>query len=235
MTMKWVHIICGILSLLAGFTALFATKGSALHRRAGQVFVAAMLVMTSTGAFIAFLMPNRGSVVAGLLTFYMVSTSILTVRAPVTQTRALSTALMLMAFVLAAFGFAYGIEALNSPSGTVDKIPAPPLFLFGSMALLAGIMDVRLLRAGHIEGPHRLARHLWRMTFALWMAATSAFIGQAKFLPKALRETGLHTVPVLVVTLMLFFWLGRVYWKSRRRPAALARTATQAAQARLPQ
>ncbi|QSX79422.1 DUF2306 domain-containing protein [Agrilutibacter solisilvae] len=220
--MKWIHIACGILALAAGFTALFATKGSPLHRRSGTVFFAVMLVMSSTGAVLAWLKPDRGSVVAGLLTFYLVSTAWLTVKRPVDRTRGVTAALMLLAMGLAAFGFAYGIEATQSANGRVDGIPAPPLFLFGAAALLAAAMDARLLWAGRIEGAHRLARHLWRMTYAMWIATTSAFLGEAKFFPMPIRKSGLLALPVLLVTGMLLFWLVRVYWKRRR--VALPRT-----------
>ena len=46
--MKWIHIVAGLLSLLAGFTALYAAKGGDWHRRAGTVFFGAMLVMASS-------------------------------------------------------------------------------------------------------------------------------------------------------------------------------------------
>jgi uncharacterized membrane protein len=216
--MKAIHITCGILALAAGATALCATKGSPLHRRSGQVFVAAMLVMTLTGAALAWLKPDRGSVVAGLLTFYLVSTATLTVKRPLAQVRGLTVGLMLLALVLAAVGFGFGFQALASANGRVDGIPAPPLFMFGIVALLAAAMDARMLWAGGIEGAHRLARHLWRMTYAMWMATTSAFLGQAKFFPLPVRESGLLAVPVLLVTAMLLYWLVRVYWR-RRAPA----------------
>jgi hypothetical protein len=217
--MKWIHITCGILALAAGATALCARKGSPLHRRSGQVFVAAMLVLSTTGAALAWLKPDRGSVIAGLLTFYLVCTAMLTVKRPLEQVRGATVALMGLALVLAGFGFAYGFQALASANGRVDGIPAPPLFMFGVVALLAAAMDARLLWAGGIEGAHRLARHLWRMTYAMWMATTSAFLGQAKFFPVEVRKSGLLAVPVLLVTAMLLFWLVRVYWRRRALPA----------------
>jgi len=216
--MKWIHITCGILALAAGATALCAKKGSPLHRRSGTVFFAAMLVMSSTGALLAWLKPDRGSVVAGLLTFYLVCTAWLTVKRPVEQVRAWTAGLMLLATGLAVVGFGYGIEAMNSANGRVDGIPAPPLFMFGGVAALAALMDARLLWVGHIEGAHRLARHLWRMTYAMWIATMSAFLGQAKFFPMPIRKSGLLAVPVLLVAGMLVYWLVRVYW-IRRRPA----------------
>jgi uncharacterized membrane protein len=222
--MKWLHIIAGLLALASGAMALFAAKGGTLHRRSGMVFVAAMWVMTSSAVLIAaFLSPNRVNVVAGLLTFYLVSTSLLTVRRRVEEARTLITCLMLVALAVGSYAFLLGFEGLNSARGLVDKVPAPPLFMFGVVGVTAALLDARLLRAGSIEGAHRLARHLWRMTFALWIATASFFLGQAKFFPAPIRQSGVLAVPVLVVLLMLLFWLVRVFVK-RRRPAASTQT-----------
>ena len=45
-----IHICGGIAGVFSGATALFVRKGSRLHRRSGDVFVIAMLIMGSSGA-----------------------------------------------------------------------------------------------------------------------------------------------------------------------------------------
>jgi hypothetical protein len=58
----------------------YATKGSPLHRKAGMVFVVAMLVMSSTGWLMAtFMKPTPVNVMTGAMTFYLISTALLTV------------------------------------------------------------------------------------------------------------------------------------------------------------
>jgi uncharacterized membrane protein len=214
--MIWIHIVAGLLALASGATALFATKGGRLHRRAGMVFVVAMLVMTSSAVLMAaFLRPNRVNVVAGTLTFYLVCTSVLAVRRSVEQARGALTGFMLLALLGSAYAFSLGIEGMNSARGIVDKVPWQPLFMFGTVGLLGAALDARLLWVGRIEGAHRLARHLWRMCFALWIATASFFLGQAKFFPAPIRKSGVLALPVLVVLLMLVFWLARVFVKRR--------------------
>ena len=39
------HVLAGVLSLVAGAVALVALKGSSLHRKSGSIFVYTMLVM----------------------------------------------------------------------------------------------------------------------------------------------------------------------------------------------
>jgi uncharacterized membrane protein len=75
-----VHILAGALALVFGYVALYAAKGATLHRKSGMLFVFAMVTMSLTGALMAFLNASSVSVVAGLLTFYFVTTALLTVR-----------------------------------------------------------------------------------------------------------------------------------------------------------
>ena len=73
--MKWIHIVAGLMSLIAGAMALYAAKGGDWHRRSGTVFFGAMLVMASSGALMALLFkPNPVNVMAGSLTCYFVLT-----------------------------------------------------------------------------------------------------------------------------------------------------------------
>lgn len=215
--MKWIHIIAGLLALIAGAVALYAAKGSTLHRKSGMIFVIAMLVLTSTAVVMAaFLSPNRVNVVAGVLTFYLVCTALLTVRRPVGQTRRLVTGFMLLALAGSAYAFFLGFDALNTADGKVDKVPAPAIFMFAIVGLAGALLDARMLWARSLHGVHRLARHLWRMSFAMWIATMSFFLGQAKFFPEPIRKSGLLVIPVMLVTVLMLYWLGRLLVMRRR-------------------
>jgi hypothetical protein len=85
--------------------------------------------------------------------------------------------------------------------------------VFGTVALLAVVGDLRVLRAGPLRGSMRLARHLWRMTFALLIAALSFFIGQQQVIPRPIRIPALLAMPVLAVLVTLIYWM----WKVRVR------------------
>ncbi|HET9484862.1 MAG TPA: DUF2306 domain-containing protein [Xanthomonadales bacterium] len=213
-----IHVTAGLIALIAGAVALFAPKGSALHRRGGFVFAIAMLVMTASALVMAgFLRPNRGNVVAGSLTFYLVATGMLAVMRPVERVRGLLVGLALAAAGIAVYAMSLGLEASAQPRGVLDGIPAPALYMFATVAFLGAMMDAKLLHAGRIEGSARLTRHLWRMGYAMWIATLSFFLGQADEFPDALRNRVVLATPVLLVTATMLYWVARAFWM-RRRP-----------------
>jgi hypothetical protein len=75
------------------------------------------------------------------------------------------------------------------------------------------------MMARGLQGARRIARHLWRMCFALFIAAGSFFLGQAQVFPEPIRKSGLLPIPVLLVLLLMFFWLVRVRFTQRYRRA----------------
>ena len=206
-----VHILAGSLGLIFGYVALYAAKGSRLHRRAGMLFVYAMLTMSVGGLVIA---AGRGvapatNIPAALLTSYLAVTALTTVRPPAAGSRWLAIGAMLVALGVGLTSVTFGFEALAN-GGTRNGMPAFPFFMFGVVGLLAGVSDVRVIRRGALRGPSRLARHLWRMCFALFIAALSFFIGQARVFPEPLRIMPLLALPVVAVLVTMLFWLWRM-------------------------
>lgn len=210
-----VHILAGALSLLSGAAAALLRKGSPQHVLAGQVFVASMLLMSGTGALIAYFKPAGASIVAGLLTFYAVLTGWMTLRSRPNATGAFEIGACVAALAIATLAFDGGLEAIASPDGTKDGFPAAIYFVFGSIAALAAALDLRLVIRRGIAGKHRIARHLWRMLFGLLMATSSFFLGQMQVFPEPLRKVEILVLPVLAVIGLLVFWLLRVLLSRR--------------------
>ena len=205
------HISMGSLALLSGAAAMTFLKGSRMHRRAGNVFTASMLIMAMTGLTIAvFIVPSRGNVMGGLLAFYLTATGWATAwRKPGTTGR-LEIATMLLGLTVVALGVTSGIQARMSATGRFDHYPATFYFIFAGAALLGSTFDVRMITRGGIAGAPRLARHLTRTCAAMFMATASFFLGQAKLFPAAVRESGVLRIPVLVVVVALLYWLIRI-------------------------
>jgi hypothetical protein len=224
---SFVHVAAGLLGIVAGFVALYATKGARLHRRSGTLFVYAMLTMALLGAGMAAVrnVQPASNVPVGLLTAYLVVTALVTVRPPDRGSRWLDLGLLLVALGVGLTLFTFGLETVASASGKRDGVPPFPFFVFGGVALLASVGDVRMMRSGGaqiLRGAPRLKRHLWRMCFALALAAFSG-LGRFKFLPAQIRSAALLALPLVVLATMSY-WL----WRLRVRRAASSLSAPSA-------
>jgi hypothetical protein len=208
--MRLVHILGGSLALVFGYVALYAAKGAPVHRRSGTLFVYALLVMASTGAVIAASGGNEGSTIGGVMTCYLVVTALTTVRRPACWSRSLDVGLLAVALGVSLVSLTLGFLTLASPTRTWDGLPPFPFFMLGIVGLLAAAGDARMVLAGGLKGAPRLTRHLWRMCWALWIAAASFFWGQAKVIPAPIRIMPLLSAPVLAVLVTMLYWLWRV-------------------------
>lgn len=205
-----VHISAGMVALVAGFGAMALRKGSRRHRLAGNVFFISMLCMSAGGAILAFMRPDALSVCNAILTFYLVATGWIAATRRGGETGMIDWGALLI--VLAVLGglVTNGLAAANSQSGSKDGYPALAYFIFAFVALLAVAGDVRKLGRGGVYGAQRIARHLWRMSFALFIAAGSFFLGQQKVMPASIRGAKILFVPPVLVLVLTIFWLVRV-------------------------
>jgi hypothetical protein len=80
----------------------------------------------------------------------------------------------------------------------------------GTVATLAAIGDIRMLLRRGIAGTQRIARHLWRMCFALFIAAGSIFLARQHLFPAFMRKTGALYFLSFLPLLLMIFWLIRV-------------------------
>ena len=212
-----VHISAGGAAILLGATALIARKGAWLHRRAGLLFVSAMVAMGMSGSVLALLRSwTDTNTLGGFMSAYFVVTALTTVRPATAWTRRLDRGALLVALGLVSVDIALGITALRSPHGTMNGVPFFMLFFLATITLLAAAGDVRVMWSGALAGGARLARHLWRMCFALFIAAASFFSIRARvarILPAPLTTGPMRALPILLIFAAMFYWL----WRVRRR------------------
>jgi len=215
------HILSGTVGMLSGFVAVSFRKGSRRHGVAGDVFVFSMLGLSASGAYLAILKSQPGNILGGTITFYLVLTAWLTARRTSEGTNIFDWAALLVVFAVAAFQVTYGIQAAISPLGQKFGYPPGPYFFMGSVAVLATVGDIRMLVRGGISGTQRIARHLWRMCFAWFIASASIFLARAHVFPAFMGKTGmLYFLSFLPLALMIF-WLIRVRLTKRARSALL--------------
>jgi hypothetical protein len=216
-----IHICGGIAGLLSGIAAMSFRKGSSRHGQAGNVFFISLLTMGSTAAYL-------GNPFGGAIAIYLVATGWWTARRREGETTTFNWGALL-------FGLAIGvpvmIDGIRKATGAIPPKPGVPvgmvLFL-GIVMLLAVAGDIRMLVRGGVFGKQRIARHLWRMCFGLFIA-TGSFLAQRRVMaflggPKIML---LSPLPLL----LMIFWLIRVRFKNayRTRSVSLAEGTSPAA------
>ena len=210
------HVGGAVVGLLSGFTALSFRKGSGLHGAAGTVFSASMIGMTASAAYAAaFIKFERINVIVALLTMYLVVTGWRAAKRRDGTIGIIDRVALALILANGAAAIAFGLQLAKHPNAFHDGMPTPPYFIFGSVALLCGVSDIRMLRRGSLTGARRMARHLWRMCLALLIATLSLYPGRPQVFPKWLRDTNLLYVPAVILVCTMIFWLYRV--KRRRR------------------
>jgi hypothetical protein len=211
-----VHYASGLVSIAAGTIALSVAKGGQLHKQSGLFFTYAMIVLGLSAAGIGAYENKPSQVSAGLIAVYLVFTAMTTVKSLPGVGQRLNVALMVLAFAYAAASLYGGVTEWLDPSIKVVGRPriVPPLVI-GTVILLAALGDLRAIRAGGLQGSRRLARHLWRMCFALFVATGSFFLGQMKFIPEPVRVLPLLLALTFAPIVVLFYWMWRVSIRRR--------------------
>ncbi len=219
------HIGAGLVGIASGGTALLARKGEGWHRTAGNVFFVSMTTMSGIGACVApFLpVPQWSSVAAGTFTFYLVTTAWVTVRRKQGGVGRFEVGALLVALAMVAAFVSFILRAAASPTGEVDGAPAQAGYVFATVAALAAAADLSVILRGGLSGAQRIARHLWRMCLALFIAAGSFFLGQPQVFPHALRGSPIMFAPEVAVLGLMLFWLCRLgFTRQQTRTVAMS-------------
>ncbi len=217
------HICAGTLGLLSGAAAMFFRKGSPRHALAGKVFVASMLTMAVLAVYLAIVRHEPNNIGGGIITFYLIGTAWLTARRRDGETSRFDWVVLLIPLTLGILTWMNGIKVVRSGASSQDGVPVGMTFFMGSVMLLSGAGDVQMLLRGGVRGVKRIARHLWRMCFGLFIAAGSFFLGPSnrplrllstvgigQHLSPALFSTTMYLILTILPLVMLIFWLVRV-------------------------
>ena len=213
-----IHIASGILALPAGTLAVAARKGGKLHARAGLLFFGSMLVLGITAAWLEpFRQPVPGSPIGGIVVCYFVATSWMAARRRDGRPGR---------FEYVACAAALGLGALMLYGAFTGAGSTPvgrgPIFAMSGLVLLAGLLDLNAILRAPLTAQQRIARHLWRMCFAFFIATGSFFLGQQDVLPAALHRSPILFVLAFAPFGVMAFWLAKVRFGKRFRPLPAA-------------
>jgi uncharacterized membrane protein len=204
------HIAAGGIAVLSGAAALSFAKGAPAHRTVGNAFFLSMLTMSASAAYLAVLIQDVNFFVA-LFTFYLVATAWATVERKEGSVGRFEVGAFLFALGLAAIEAFFGLQAANSVTGRFMNNSASSYFFVASLATLAAGLDLKVIMFGGISGAARIARHLWRMCFALFVALLSFMVqGLRTVLPPSMPESKYVFVLALLPLAAMIYWLIRV-------------------------
>jgi hypothetical protein len=198
-----IHIAGGILALPAGAVAVAARKGGALHARAGTLFFASMLVLGVTASILEPFRSPPGSPVGGIMVCYFVATSWVAARRRDGTTGRFEIIACAAALTMAALMIWGGFTGATTPAGS------GPIFALAFVCLIAGLLDLNAILRARLSPAQRIARHLWRMCFAFFIATGSFFLGQQDVLPAAVRGSPILFVLAFAPFAVMAFWLIR--------------------------
>jgi hypothetical protein len=85
-----------------------------------------------------------------------------------------------------------------------------PVFIFGGVCLLAGLLDLNAILRRRLSPVQRLSRHVWRMCVAFFIATGSFFLGQQDVMPELVRGSPWLFVPAFAPFGLMLFWLVRL-------------------------
>lgn len=218
-----VHVCAGSLGLVSGTAAICFRKGSPRHAWAGKIFVVSMLAMAVGAVYLAILKHQPNNIRGGILTFYLIGTAWLTARRKDGETSLFDGIVLVIPLALGILTWMAGLRVVRSGASSQGGVPVGMFFFLGSVMLLAATGDARMFLRGGVGGTRRIARHLWRMCFGLFIAAGSFFMGPSNRPLRLLSEIGLgqylspalfSMMPYLILTVLplvlMIFWLVRV-------------------------
>jgi hypothetical protein len=200
-----IHFPTGTVAVLAAIAALYYPKGSPKHKKAGHVFMIAMIIMLVSGGIAGAIKGSPEDVFLAALVFYTVFTAWLAAR-PRQPVIGVLEYLALVYIVI------FGLVAL-SIDPEWDKVEEPGVYTFDAMmALIFAVGDIRNILLQGMKRTHRLARHVWRISFSLVWAALAFGDKIIKMLDSTIDQMPYVVIlPASLVLCIMFYWLFRIY------------------------
>jgi hypothetical protein len=208
------HIAAGCVALITGVTAIVTRKGGPLHIRAGQGFVATMLLLWVSATVLHLQDGKPASAVGDIFIGYFVLTSWAAARRRDGTAGRLDIAACVLILLLAALIAWGGIVGPANPT----PVGRAPVFIIAGVCALAGLLDLNAILRAPLARTRRIARHLWRMCAAFFIATGSFFLGQQDAMPEAVRGSPILLVLAFAPFGVMAFWL---VWLRFGKPSLL--------------
>jgi hypothetical protein len=212
-----IHAPAGTLVLVTAVVAMFAKKGSALHRKAGSCFTVSMMVMLLSGIAAGYLKDSIDDMMLGAIVLYTAFTAWLAVYHKKNETGLLEVIALVwvIGFAITAFSISTGWRAV--------ELPPLAYLIWGGIAILCALGDIRNLYQSGLSGTQRIIRHVWRIGFSLLWAALAFTDKIVKMIGANIK--GMHGeqlllivgMPTMLILITILFWITKILFFSNER------------------
>ncbi|MEH6456477.1 MAG: hypothetical protein V7749_09155 [Cocleimonas sp.] len=208
----WViHTPAGTVAIISALTALFAKKGTPIHRKAGTYFTISMLIMLVSGSVAAILKQSLDEIFLGGVVIYSVFTAWLTVYHKKGETGFLETIALAWIVLIA-------IAAYFANPSWGDMRNPDTYSLWIGLAICFALGDVRNLLQSGLSGSQRIIRHVWRIGFSLLWAALAFVDKIVKINGSTIEEiTYIVIVPAILILLTTAYWIVNILYLSNKK------------------
>ncbi|MEW6992600.1 hypothetical protein AADZ91_18205 [Colwelliaceae bacterium 6441] len=187
------HIIAGSFVLIFGLGSLIFQKGNNLHRHSGNLFFLSLILMAVSAIFLA------DDPTIAISSIYFASTAWVVTIKPEKKTGIFEIiALITISLICARYFY---VATTSEPGFMVTMF-----YIFGTIALLAALLDLNYIVRGGLIGVHRISRHLWRMCYAMLGAVLSFVANTSDKWPQFIDAN----LPIYALIAIMLFWLIRV-------------------------
>lgn len=211
-----IHAPAGTVVLVSAVVAMFVAKGGATHRKAGSCFTASMMIMLVSGIAAAYLKESIDDMMLGALVMYTVITAWLTVHHKKNETGLpeVVALIWIVGFAITAFSISLGWR----------EVEAPIVYLvWGGLAILCALGDIRNLYQSGFSGTQRIIRHVWRIGFSLVWAALALTDKIVKMLGANVKGMPgeqlllIVAIPTMLILITTLYWIVKILFFSRER------------------
>ncbi|MEO1101142.1 MAG: hypothetical protein AAFW65_04785 [Pseudomonadota bacterium] len=211
------HVATGAVAVLAGAVAATVRKGKTTHISAGRLFVLLMSASSLLGAVLGLIRIDQFFITffAGLLGTYLVLSGWLAASRHGSDRGVVLWGLGFINAANCAALILIGLHALSGIDGQLYGFAGEDYLFLAAMSGIAVLLDGSLIFRKGLSAKHKTARHLWRMLLGFFIAAGSAFTGPgAKVFPEPVQQSGILSVPELLIMLLMLFYLVRTIFLS---------------------
>ncbi len=204
----YIHIASGLAGLLSGLLNLLRKKGDTIHKKAGILFVYAMLSAGFSSLILSVYISSFFLFITGVFTIYLIGTGrrylYLRMLHKGQKPKTIDWLLTISMLITGLFFAGMGIGRLIG-----KDMMGLTLLVFGFIGLMGVYADYRSYTGREEEPNFWLLAHLQRMIGAFIAALTAFLVVNAHYIPLALPGVVYWLLPTAVLVPLIFYWSGK--------------------------